>query len=116
MVYDNFHEVPLFVLNNRTSGTPFNFNPISFSRVLNICFVLIVKASIMIQCGDVEQNPGPVLKYAECVKTVGASFKNNVTIFCLNCRSIVGQNSTLKQLMDDLGKNTVLALQKHGSK
>ena len=61
----------------------------------------------MIQCGDVEQNPGPVLKYAERVKTVGASFKNNVKIFSLNCRSIVGQNSTLKQLMDDLGKNTI---------
>ena len=106
-MYDNFHEVPIFVLNNRTSGTPFNFNPISFSRVLNICFVLIVKASIMIQCGDVEQNPGPVLNYAECVKTVGASFKNNVTIFSINCRSIVGQNSTLKQLVDDLGKNTI---------
>ena len=104
LVYDNFHEVPLFVLNNRTSGTPFNFIPISFSRILNVSFVLIVKASIMIQCGDVEQNPGPVLKYAECVKTVGASFKNNVKIFSLNCRSIVGQNSTLKQLMDDLGK------------
>ena len=92
------------MLNNRISGTPFNFIPISFSRVLNICFVLIVKASIMIQCGDVEENPGPVLKYAECVKTVGASFKNNVKIFSLNCRSIVGQNSTLKQLMDDLEK------------
>ena len=76
LVYDNFHEVPLFVLNNRTSGTPFNFITISFSRVLNICFILIVKSSIMIQCGDVEQNPGPVLKYAECGKTVGASFKN----------------------------------------
>ena len=107
LVYDNFHEVPLFVLNNRTPGTAFNLITISFSRVLNICFVLIVKASIMIQCGDVEQNPGPVLKYAECVKTVGASFKNNVKIFSLNCRSIVGQNSTLKQLMDDLGKNTI---------
>ena len=105
-MYDNFHEVPLFVLNNRTSGTPFNFIPISLSRVSNICFVLIVKASIMIQCGGVEQNPGPVLKYAECVKTVGASFKNNVKIFSLNCRSIFGQNSTLKQLMDDLGKYT----------
>ena len=70
----------------------------------------------MIQCGDLEQNPGPGLKYAECVKTVGASFKNNVTIFSLNCRIIVGQNSTLKQLMDDLGKNTILALQKNGSK
>ena len=116
LVYDNFHEVPLFVLNNRTSGTPFNFIPISFSRVLNICFVLIVKASIMIQCGDVEQNPGAVLKYAECVKTVGASLKNNVNIFSLNCRSIVGQNSTLKQLMHDLGKTQFLALQKHGSK
>ena len=107
LVYDSFHEVPLFVLNNRISGTPFNFIPISFSRVLNICLVLIIKASIMIQCGDVEENPGPVLKYAECVKTVGASFKNNVKIFSLNCRSIVGQNSTLKQLMDDLGKNTI---------
>ena len=107
LVYDNFHEVPLFVFNNRTSGTPFNFIPISFSRVLNICFVLKVKASIMIQCGDVEQNPGPVLKYAEFVKTVGASFKNNVKIFSLNCRSIAGRNSTLKQLMDDLGKNTI---------
>ena len=64
----------------------------------------------MIQCGDVEQNPGPVLKYTECVKTVGASFKNNVKIFSLNCRSIVGQNSTLKQLMDDLGKNTIFGL------
>ena len=106
LMYDNFHEVPLFVLNNRTPGTVFNLITISFSRVLNFCFVLIVKASIMIQCGDVEQNPGPVLKYAECVKTVGASFKNNVKIFSLNCRSIVGQNSTLKQLMDDLGKTT----------
>ena len=66
-----------------------------------------MKASIIIQCGDVKQNPGPFLKYAECVKTVGTSFKNNVKIFSLNCRSIVGQNSTLKQLMDDLGKNTI---------
>ena len=78
LVYENFHEVPLFVLNNKTPGTAFNLITISFSRVLNICFVLIVKASIMVQCGDVKQNPGPVLKYAECVKTVGASFKNNV--------------------------------------
>ena len=70
----------------------------------------------MIQCGDVEQNPGPVLKYAECIKTVGASFKDNVKIFSLNCRSIVGQNSTLKQLMDDTGKTQFLAFQKHGSK
>ena len=51
-----------------------------------------------------EQNPGPVMKYAECLKTVGTSFKDNVKIFSLNCRSIVGQNSTLKQLMDDMGK------------
>ena len=42
--------------------------------------------------------------------------KKNVKIFSLNCRSIVGQNSTLKQLMDDLGKTQFLALQKHGSK
>ena len=101
LVYDNFHEVTLFVSNNRTSGTAVNFITIS-TRVLNICFVLIVKASIMIQCGDVEQSPGPFLRNAECVKTVGASFKSNVMIFSLNCRSIVGQNSTLKQLMDDL--------------
>ena len=58
--YDNFLEEPLFVLNNRTSGTPFTFLSISFSRVLNICFVFIVKASIMVQCRDLEQNPGPV--------------------------------------------------------
>ena len=43
----------------------------------------------MIQCGDVEQNPGPVLKYTECVKTVGASFKNNVKIFSLNCTALI---------------------------
>ena len=105
--YDNFHKLPLFVLYNRTSGTPFILISNYFSRVLNICFVLIVKFSIMIQCGDVEQNPGPVLMYAECLKTVGASFKDYVKIFSLNCRSIVGQNSTLKQLMDDMGKTTI---------
>ena len=107
LVCDNFHEVPFFVLNNRTPGTAFNLITFPFPRVLNICFVLIVKASIIIQCGDVEQNQGPVLKYAECVKTVGGSFKNKVKIFSLNCRSIVGQNNTLKQLIDDLGKNTI---------
>ena len=57
-VYDNFHEVPLSVI--QWKRTPFILNSFSFSRVLKICFVLIVKASIMIQCGDVKQNPGPV--------------------------------------------------------
>ena len=44
----------------------------------------------MIQCGDVEQNPGPVLKYAECVKTVGASFKNNVKNLSLHDKTSGG--------------------------
>ena len=53
-----------------------------------------------------KQNPGPVLKYAQCLKTVGAYFKDNVKVFSLNCRSIVGQN-TLKQLMEDMRNNTI---------
>ena len=70
----------------------------------------------MIQCADVEQNRGPDLKYADCVETVGMSFKDIVNIFSLNCRSFVGQNSILNQLKDALGKTQFLALQKHGSK
>ena len=90
MVYDNFHEVPHFVLYNRTSGTHFDFFSITFFRIFNICFVLIAKGSTMIHCGVVKQNPGPVLKYAEGLKTVRASFLDNVKMFLLNFRFIDG--------------------------
>ena len=58
----------------------------------------------MIKRGDVEQNPGPLLKFDECLETVGASFKDSVKTFSLNCRSIVVQNSILKQLLVDMEK------------
>ena len=90
VVYDNSHEVPHIVLYNRTTGMHFDFYSISFFRTFNICFGLIAKVSTMIHCGDVKQNPGPVLKYAECLKTVRASFLDNVKLFLLNFRSIVG--------------------------
>ena len=32
---------------------------------------------------------------------------DNLNIFSLNCRRIVGQNSNLKQLMDNMGQNTM---------
>ena len=60
-----------------------------------------------IQCGDVEKNPGPVLKYTERLETVCASSKDTVKIFSPSFRSVVCQNSTLKQLMDGRVKNTI---------
>ena len=73
---------------------------------LNLAYFLVVRKNLLYLSGNVEKNPGPVINYKDLYNKA-SGYQNNLKFFHCNAQSIAGQYSLVKNLINDLGNNTV---------
>ena len=69
---------------------------------------------LLLKCGDIEQNPGPVefanvLQYEHFLSNI-SPFAENIKLAHLNVRDLRSKRLQLSSLLGDLGPNTILGL------
>ena len=74
-------------------------------------YVLFGLFIYVLNCGDVERNPGPPLTY-ENFLSKNKKLKDPLRFFQLNCRSLVNKREQLKKMLRECSNNTVFALTK----
>ena len=72
------------------------------SNILYAFFIL----TLLISCGGIELNPGPILSFAEA-KTICNADKKKPKIFQVNWRSVVNKRLALNAIVGELPKNTI---------
>ena len=71
----------------------------------NILYAFFIPI-LLISCGDIELNPGPILSFAKA-KVVCNADKTKPRIFQLNCRSIVNKRRAINAIVGELPENTI---------
>ena len=71
-------------------------------NILYAFFILI----LLISCGDIELNPGPILSFAEAKASCNAD-KKKPKIFQVYCRSFVNKRRELNAIVGELPENTI---------
>ena len=71
----------------------------------NILYTFFIRI-LLISCGDIELNPGPILSFAEA-KTICNADKKKAKIFQVNCRIIVNKRRALSAVVGELPENTI---------
>ena len=71
-------------------------------NILYAFYILI----LLISCGDIELNPGPILSFAEA-KAICNADKKKPKIFQVNCRSVVNKRRALNAIVGELPENTI---------
>ena len=59
--------------------------------------------------GDVETNPGPPIVYKDLV-SIFNEIRKNLKFFHVSCRSLIEKKTTMHEILNDLGTNTIYGL------
>ena len=71
--------------------------------------ILILVLLLLLLSGDIERNPGPVMIYTQTLRII-QNKENYLKYVHLNFQDIQKKQNGLKNLSNDLGLNTVLAI------
>ena len=78
-----------------------------FKKLLS-SFVLFGFLIYLLNCGDVERNPGPPITYGIFIRKE-KKLKDPLCFFQSNCRSLVNKREQLKKMLKVCSNNTVFA-------
>ena len=82
---------------------------IMFKKILS-SYVLFGFFIYLLNCGDVERNPGPPLTYENFLsENKKVKDKDPLCFFQLNCRSLVNKREQLKKMLKECSNNIVFA-------
>ena len=107
--YNVPNSTALLKTRNMTSNRLFRFTAGIYCAVVLLTFQIGMLKILLLQCGDIEVNPGPPLSY-EILANKAKEHHNFLKYITLNCRSIKNKYLEIRFLSEIVDSNTIIGL------